>query len=85
MGENARMVTAGQLRAGRALLRWSAMELAKRSGVSYASIARAEAGEGLPPMQVRNLAALKAALEAGGVAFIEADADDGPGVRLRKR
>lgn len=84
MGDNVRMMTSAQLRAARALLRWSAAELAKRSGVSYASIARAEAVEGLPGMQVRNLAALKAALEAGGVSFIEADADGGPGVRLKK-
>ena len=84
MGDNARMMTAGQLRAGRALLRWSAMELASHSGVSYAAIARAEASEGIPGMQVRNLVSLKAALEAGGVTFIEADAEGGPGVRLKR-
>jgi hypothetical protein len=35
-------------------------------------------------MQVRNLAKLKAALEAGGVMFIDADANGGPGVRLKR-
>jgi transcriptional regulator with XRE-family HTH domain len=84
MKQKARIMTAEQLRAGRALLRWSAIDLVSRSGVSYSSIARAEASEGFPSMQARNLASLKAALEAGGVVFIEANSDGGPGVRLRK-
>ncbi len=44
---------------------------------------RAEAADGLPGMQVRNLAKLKAALEAGGVIFIDSDAHGGHGVRLK--
>jgi ribosome-binding protein aMBF1 (putative translation factor) len=77
------MLTAAQIRAGRALLKWSATQLSERSGVSYAAIQRAEAGEGLPHMQVRNLAAIKRALEEGGVVFID-DNTHGPGVRLKK-
>ena len=34
-------------------------------------------------MQVRNLAAIKRALEDGGVMFLEAN-EHGPGVRLRR-
>jgi hypothetical protein len=76
------MLTAAQIRAGRALLKWSATQLSKRCGVSYAAIQRAEAGEGLPRMQVRNLAAIKRALEDGGVVFLDTEGG-GPGVRLK--
>ena len=39
----------------------------------------------MPNMQVRNLAAIKAALEAGGVEFIDGPytGNGGPGVRVR--
>lgn len=79
------MLTGAQIRAGRALLRWSATDLAAHCGVSYAAIQRAEAADGMPNMQTKNLAAIKSALEAGGVIFLDAGAirDGGPGVRLR--
>src|SRR6476620_12323517 len=78
------MLTAAQIRAGRALLKWSAMQLSEQCGVSYAAIQRAEAGEGLPNMQVRNLAAIKRALEDGGVVFLDDNDGGGPGVRLKR-
>lgn len=79
------MLTGSQIRAARALLRWSGKDLAERSGVSYPALQRAEAADGLPNMQTRNLAAIKAALEAGGVVFLDPgqNKDGGPGVRLR--
>lgn len=79
------MLTGSQIRAARALLRWSGKDLAERSGVSYPALQRAESTDGLPNMQTRNLAAIKAALEAGGVVFLDPgqNKDGGPGVRLR--
>ncbi len=79
------MLTGAQIRAARALLRWSAKELAEHCGVSYPAIQRAEAVDDMPNMQTRNLAAIKAALESGGVVFLETGdtRDGGPGVRLR--
>ena len=79
------MLTGSQMRAARSLLRWTAQTLADRSGVSYAVIQRAESQDGLPGMRTHNLAAIKDALEAGGVEFIAGSysGDGGPGVRLQ--
>ena len=55
------MITAPQIRAARALLGWSAAELAKQARVSWSTVQRAEAAEGTPNVQVRNLAAIEAA------------------------
>lgn len=80
------VLTGAQIRAGRALLKWSATDLSERCGVSYAAIQRAEGADGMPNMQTKNLAAIKAALETGGVEFIDGpySSDGGPGVRLRR-
>jgi transcriptional regulator with XRE-family HTH domain len=79
------MLTGSQIRAARALLKWSGRELSERSGVSYPALQRAESVDDMPNMQTKNLAAIKAALEAGGCVFIEGpySGNGGPGVRLR--
>lgn len=64
------MLTGAQIRAARALLKWSGHELAAKSGVSYPAIQRAESVDDMPNMQSKNLAAIKRALEVGGVLFI---------------
>lgn len=78
------MLTGSQIRAARALLKWSGHELAKRSGVSYPAIQRAERTDEMPNMQSKNLAAIKSALEGGGVVFLDGQysGSGGPGVRL---
>ena len=76
------MVTADQIRAARALLRWSARELSERSGVSLPTIQRMESGEGVPGGRSRNLDAVMRTLEEAGVAFIFENGG-GPGVRFR--
>ena len=75
------MLTSAQLRAARALLRWSAADLAMHSGVGTATIQRMEVVNGIPSGHVKTLIALKEALEQGGVQFVGAP-DDSPGVRL---
>lgn len=79
------MLTGAQIRAARALLKWSGQELAERCGVSYPAIQRAERTDDMPNMQVRNLAAIKAALESGGVIFLDPGdlRPGGAGVRLK--
>jgi transcriptional regulator with XRE-family HTH domain len=72
-------ISSAQLRAARALLRWSALDLAEASKVSVSTIRRVETIEGEIPVTAANEAALRAALESAGVEFI-----DGNGVRLRK-
>lgn len=76
-------ITGAQLRAGRALIRWSADDLAKAANVGVATIRRAEATDGVVTMVPNNLAAIRSALEAAGVIFVDANGE-GPGVRLRK-
>lgn len=83
--ELAPMLTGSQIRAARAILKWSAQSLANKSGISYAAIQRAERVDDMPNMHARNLAAIKASLEAGGVEFLDGSysGSGGPGVRLR--
>jgi hypothetical protein len=76
------MITSDQIRAGRALLRWSAVELANRSGVGLATVKRMEAMSGLPHGQVRTLSTIRFALEEAGIEFVGSPGDR-PGVRLR--
>ena len=76
------MIDSAQIRAGRALLRWSAADLSVASGVGTATLQRMEVMDGVPSGQVRTLVAIKEALEAAGVEFVGAPTDH-PGVRLR--
>ncbi len=64
----------------RAALQIEVRELAKAAGVSPTTITRLERGEALYP---RTIAAIRNALEAAGVGFIEQNGG-GPGVRLRR-
>jgi transcriptional regulator with XRE-family HTH domain len=70
------------MRAARALLRWSASDLARQSGVSLSTIHRAEALDGETAMTLPNAAAVRGAFENAGVEIIEVD-KAGPGARLR--
>jgi transcriptional regulator with XRE-family HTH domain len=74
-------MTPAQCRAARALIAFSQDELAAASGVAKRTIANFEGGLAQP--YPRTMAALRSALEAGGVIFIDENGD-GPGVRLRK-
>jgi transcriptional regulator with XRE-family HTH domain len=80
------VITGAQMRAARALLRWSADELAAAARLGVATIRRAESVDGAPNSTEANLAAIRAALEAAGVIFLEdGDVAGGPGVALRGR
>lgn len=75
---------AQQLKAARSLIGMEQAELAERSGVSVATIKRFEAMSGPIDARTSTIAKLKAALEAGGIAFVDQNGM-GPGVRLRDR
>jgi ribosome-binding protein aMBF1 (putative translation factor) len=77
-------LTASQIRAARALLRWSAEDLARRSAVGVATIRRAEVSEGKTSLTIPNDSAIRRSLEVAGVEFIDENGG-GPGVRLCKR
>jgi hypothetical protein len=76
-------LTSSQIRAARALLRWSAEDLARQTLLSVATIRRAELMDGSTSMTATNDLAVRRALETAGVEFIDEDGG-GPGVRLRK-
>lgn len=78
------MISTDQVRAARALLRWSAQELADASGVGVATIRRMEIVDGVPSGQIRSLLAIQTALESAGVEFIGSPTDN-PGVRLKTK
>ena len=77
-------MTAEQLRGARAMLRMDQAEIAKRAGVSLETIKRLERLQGaLDGSRVGTISAIRAALEAAGVEFIDENGG-GAGVRLRK-
>ena len=77
------MLTSAQIRAARSLIRWSAEDLARESSLSVATIRRAEIADVETSMTAANDLAVRRALEAAGVEFIDENGG-GPGVRLRK-
>jgi hypothetical protein len=77
-------LTSAQIRAARALVRWSAEDLARASALGIATIRRAELTEGQTSLTVANDSAIRQALEAVGVVFIPENGG-GVGVRLRER
>ena len=78
------MISTDQVRAARALLRWSAQQLADASGVGVATIRRMEVVDGVPSGQIRSLLAIQTALESAGVEFVGSPTDN-PGVRLKSK
>jgi transcriptional regulator with XRE-family HTH domain len=75
-------LTSAQIRAARALIRWSAEDLARHSTVSVTTVRRAELRPSTTVLTRANDQAIRHALEQAGVDFIDAD-KGGPGVRLR--
>lgn len=76
-------ITGAQIRAARALVRWTAGELADAAQIGLMTVRRAEAVDGIVPLTTANAAAIQRALEGAGVIFV-AENGEGPGVRLRK-
>ena len=75
-------LTSAQIRAARALIRWSAQELAEKTAVGVTTIRRAELTAGETKLTRVNDQAIRRVLEAAGVEFIDANGG-GPGVRLQ--
>lgn len=77
------MATPAQLRAARSMLELSQPELAAQAGVSVSTLKRAE-GKIQPPASQAAVVAIREALEAAGVEFIEENGG-GAGVRLSSK
>ena len=60
------MLACEQVRAARAILRWRAVDLAEKTGVSISTVQRTEKADGTVPMMPANERAVRQALEAAG-------------------
>ena len=76
------MLISEQIRAARALLRWTTKELSAKSGVSLPTIHRMESAIGIPKGRIETIQKIENALVDGGVVFIDENGG-GPGVRLK--
>jgi transcriptional regulator with XRE-family HTH domain len=77
-------LSSAQIRAARALIRWSAEDLAEQCALGITTIRRAELRDSATKLTAANDLAIRRALEAGGVEFIDESETGGAGVRLRK-
>ena len=78
------MITGLQIRAARAILRWTVRDLAKISGLSFPTVNRLEQDDGIPAGRSQSLSVIQKALEAAGIEFIGTP-DDEPGVKVKRR
>lgn len=76
------MITSGQIKAGRALIGWTARELAAKAEIGFSTLIRLESEAGVPSSNVRTLEAIKRAFEDAGIEFIGTP-ESGAGVRWR--
>ena len=76
-------ISGAQMRAARALLRWTAVDLATAAKVGVATIRRVEVIDGEISATAANQAALRRALEYAGVEFI--DENGGPAAPQQRR
>lgn len=77
------MITSGQIKAARALIGWTARELAAKADIGFSTLIRLESEEGVPSSNVRTLEAIKKAFEDQGIEFIGTSQSQA-GVRWRK-
>jgi transcriptional regulator with XRE-family HTH domain len=77
------VITGAQIRAARALVRWTAEELANTANVGLSTIRRAEADDGPPTITAANLKLVRLAFESAGIEFIPENGG-GAGVRFEK-
>ncbi len=75
------IITGAQIRAARAMLRWTAAKLADTAGLSHPTIKRIERVDGLPDGRGSTLSRIEEALRAAGIEFTGGPAD-APGVRM---
>ena len=75
------MITSGQIKAARALVGWTARDLAAKAEIGFSTLIRLESADGVPAGNIKTIDAIKKALEEVGIEFIGTP-DDRPGVRL---
>ena len=78
------MITSDQIRAARALLRWSGKDLAEKTGLGFSTLMRLEVLDGVPSAQAKTLENIQKAFENAGIEFIGSP-DEGAGVRWKSQ
>ena len=77
------MITSGQIKAARALVGWTARDLAAKAEIGFSTMIRLESADGVPSGNIKTIDAVKKALEDAGVEFTGTP-DSQAGVRWRK-
>jgi transcriptional regulator with XRE-family HTH domain len=78
------LITSGQIKAARALISWTARDLAAKAEIGFSTLIRLESADGVPSGNIKTIDAVKKALEEAGVEFIGTP-EDGPGVRYYRK
>ena len=78
------MITSDQIRAARALLRWSGKDLAEKTGLGFSTLMRLEVLDGVPSAQAKTLETIQSVFEKAGIEFIGSP-EDGAGVRWKSK
>ena len=76
------MITSGQIKAARALVGWTARDLAANAEIGFSTLIRLESADGVPAGNIKTLDAIKKALEVAGIEFIGTP-ESGAGVKWR--
>ena len=76
------MITSDQIRAARALLRWSGKDLAEKTSLGFSTLMRLEVLEGVPSAQAKTLEIIQKTFEEAGIEFIGSP-KSGAGVRWK--
>ena len=77
------MISGAQIRAARALLGMSGIELSELAGVGWSTLQRFESAEDVPQSRSGTLQRIKDTLEASGITFL-GDPVTAPGVQLQR-
>jgi transcriptional regulator with XRE-family HTH domain len=77
------LITSGQIKAARALVNWTARELAAKAEIGFSTLIRLEAADGVPSGNIKTIDSVKKALEDAGIEFIGTP-DSQAGVRWKK-
>ena len=77
------MITSGQIKAARALIGWTARDLAAKAEIGFSTLIRLESADGVPSGNIKTIDAVKKALEEAGIEFTGTP-DSQAGVRWKK-
>jgi transcriptional regulator with XRE-family HTH domain len=77
------LITSGQIKAARALVGWTARDLAAKAEIGFSTLIRLESADGVPAGNIKTIDAIKKALEEVGIEFIGTP-DSQAGVRWKK-